>query len=490
MAEEIDTKKEWLRCRSSPIYAIHSYFQIFNATEKAWLPFHLWPEQVKILRELEQNRLVVVAKSRQIGASWLCICWLVHAALFRPIVHAGVFSRTDNDAQELLQRVVGVYNRLPPWMKAKQIVKSNAHEFEISNGSTLRGLPYTQSEGRSYGMCLIDEADRFDNADELMVNLKPSIDMGGKMVICSISSKDKPTSSFKNIFRAAVKGENEWKPIFLSWKANPQRTQAWYDGVYKDALARSGGDPAAADDEMGQQYPSTWEEAFSPISRDTRLPFRLLEVVFEELPPIATEVDLQIPNLTVYKNPIMGIQYVITCDTAEGNVNSDNSVSHVSIKDTGEEVAVLCAKLSPAMQAGYTHKLAVYYNAAGILPERANHGGTFIQEMENIFAERREYDGLPKTQPKLLAGQDGRPGWISSKSGKTLAYDDYHTLIREAALAGQKILHSRDTQTELSMILQSNLSAPEGQHDDRAVAAMLTARARTASVQGFSMFRI
>jgi len=490
MAEELDTKREWLKCRASPIYAIHSYFNIFNATEKSWLPFHLWPEQVRILRELEQNRLVVVAKSRQIGASWLCICWLVHAALFRPIVHAGIFSRTDNDAQELLQRVVGVYHRLPPWMKAKSVVKSNAHEFELSGGSTLRALPYTQTEGRSYGMCLVDEADRFDNADELMVNLKPSIDMGGKMVICSISSKDKPSSSFKHIFRAAIKGENDWKPIFLSWKANPQRTQAWYDSVYRDALARNGGDAAAAADEMAQQYPNNWEEAFSPISRDARLPFRLLEVVFEELPPIEPEIDLQIPNLIVYKEPEIGIQYVITCDTAEGNVNSDNSVSHVSIKDTGEEVSVLCSKIAPAIQANYTHKLAVWYNGAGILPERANHGGTFIEEMNNILAEQRQYDGLPKVQPKLLAEQDGKPGWISSKSGKTLAYDDFHTLLRESALAGIKILHSRDTQTELSMILQSNLSAPEGQNDDRAIAAMLSARARISSAPGFSMFRI
>lgn len=488
--QPVDVKTEWAKCQLSPLYAIHNYFSLFNATEKAWVPFYLWPEQVKLLREVELNRLLAVVKARQLGASWLIGAYVLYTALFRPIINAGMFSRTDADAQELLVRVKGMHGRLPPWMQAANIPRGNAHDLEFSNGSTIRARPYTQSEGATYALAFVDEADRFDNADELMVNLKPSIDMGGKLIVCSISSKDKPGSIFKNIFRGAISKENEWKPVFMNWRANPGRDDAWYEGVFRDAVVRHAGDEDAARDEMGQQYPSTWEEAFSPISRETRLPFRLLTRVFEELSPIQTEIDLQIPGLVVYREPQIGVEYLITCDTAEGLETSDLSISHVARKDTAEEVAILCGRYAPAIHAGLTHKLAVFYNGAGVMTERQNHGGTFILAFQNLLAENQVYDQLPNLRPTLLPGLDGRPGWSSTAAGKLMMYDDYHTLLRDSVQAETKLLHSRETLDQLAIIQRSTLKAPEGQHDDRAVAAALIARAQLANSKGFHAFRI
>ena len=46
-------RKEVWKCRSSPAYFLDSYGHLYDATQGAWIPFHLWPAQLQAL-ETEQ----------------------------------------------------------------------------------------------------------------------------------------------------------------------------------------------------------------------------------------------------------------------------------------------------------------------------------------------------------------------------------------------------------------------------------------------------
>jgi hypothetical protein len=45
-------------------------------------------------------------------------------------------------------RLRGMYDRLPPLIRARAVVRDNAHEFRLSNGSAALAFPTTG--GRSY----------------------------------------------------------------------------------------------------------------------------------------------------------------------------------------------------------------------------------------------------------------------------------------------------------------------------------------------------
>jgi hypothetical protein len=64
----------------------------------------------------------------------------------------------------------------------------------------------------------------------------------------------------------------------------------------------------------------------------------------------------------------------------------------------------------------------------------------------------------------VLAGRDGKQGWLSSTLGKTQLYDAAADAFREH----ETTLHSFGTFTQLSLVEGSSLRAPEGEHDDRA----------------------
>lgn len=90
-----------------------------------------------------------------------------------------------------------------------------------------------------------------------MRSVKPAIDAGGGMIILSRADKNKPTSEFKKIYAAAEEGRSSFAPVFLSWRARPDRDQAWYDEQKRDA------ESYGALDDLHEQYPETPAEALS-----------------------------------------------------------------------------------------------------------------------------------------------------------------------------------------------------------------------------------
>lgn len=443
---------EWALCAESPIYFIAAYCWVFNATEEAWIPFDLWPAQAWSIAQLMEHRLVIILKARQLGFTWLILGYALWQMLFRPVATIGIFSRTETDAGDLLDfRLKGMYHRLPAWMRSRGIVSDNMSRWELSNGSIAMAFPTTGGRQYTFSLILADEADFQPDLPSFMRAVKPTVDAGGAMVLLSTSDKGAPGSLFKQIYRAAKQGLNEWRNLFLPWFARPGRTADWYAAQKRDVLANTG-----ALDDLHQEYPATDTEALAPRSLDKRIPSVWIEPCYLELPALVDEAAPAIEQLVIYQLPEVGRLYAIGVDPAEGNPTSDDSALTVQDVATGEEVAVLSGKFQPSVIAGHADTVGKYYNNAGVMVERNNHGHAVLLWLE-------EHSKL-----RVLSGRDDKPGWLSSALGKTLLYNELADYFRDNAREGNKLLHSFATYTQLASIEGSSLRAPDGEHDDRA----------------------
>ena len=375
-------EQEWLKCQESVIYFIYTYCYIYSAMEMKWIPFHLWPVQASVVKQVVENRKTVAIKTRQFGFSWIFRAIILHAAIFFPVVNAVMFSKSLEDAKKLLSKskgLRGMYARLPEWMKpANQPLMDNAQVFVLGNGSSIEARPYTQAESDTYSHFFADEIDRFPFGTdiELMENVGPAIEEAAKMIaIGSISDKSKPNSLLKNTFVAAEKGLNDFHPIFIPWNARPDRTQAWYDKILAEKIVEYK-DEASALDWMFQQYPSTVEEAIAPNSQNKRVPYSHIKAVYIPQEPLGVVRDAPaVEGLDIFVEPRKGRRYVIGADPAEGVIGGDDSSASVLDAWTGEQVATLRGKFEPKkMFPLLLFDLATYYNDAGILVERNNHG--------------------------------------------------------------------------------------------------------------------
>jgi hypothetical protein len=455
---------EWARCYADVGYFVHRYCWVFNANEEQWMQFSLWPTQRDVLYQMDDHRLVIVLKARQLGLTWLALGFCLWLMLFRPASVIGIFSRIETDAKELLDfRLKGMYERLPVWMRAERIAEDNKSRWRLSNGSTAMAFATTGGRSYTFSLVLVDEADFQPDLDALMRASKPAIDGGGRMILLSTSDKSLPESRFKNTYRAAKAKLNEWHGVFLPWHARPGRTREWYDAQARDTKANTG-----SLDDLYQEYPETDTQALSPRSLDKRIPGEWLEQCYVEAAPLRSGIP-SIPGLTVYAYPQPGTTYVIGVDTAEGNPTSDPSAATVLEFESGEEVASLTGRFEIDTFAAYVDELAKYFRWAAVLPERNNHGHAFILWFRQ------------NSRIKILEGHDGgkrgiaeKPGWLSNSLGKALMYSGVAESLRDRNI----ILHTFESYMQLSSIEGATLRAPGGAHDDLADSVALADRAR------------
>lgn len=459
LAQTEDPVTEIRRCAANPLYFVWHYCRVKNERTKRFEPFGLWPDQILALTLLWKRRFVIALKARQIGMTTLVVAFSVWLALFTPNSTILIFSKTQREAKDMLKRIKNTIRSLPSWLQPAEFLVDATQELELSNGSRFITFASRGPGGDSYtaSLVIIDEADLIPNLNELLEGAEPTVAADGKMVLLSRVDKKDPNSPFKQIWRAAVKGDNEFAPIFIPWHARPGRTQEWYESQRRSIESRTG-----ALDDLYAQYPATPEEALAPRELDRRFTAKQLSVVFEPGKPLPAS-ELPWKNfggeLRVYELPKRGSSYVIGADVAEGNPNSDDSVACVVERSTQRQVAVLAAKLEPGELAHWLARLAAVYNGAPILVERNNHGAHCIRALLSV----------PSTvapRPRLLVGRDNKYGWWTDYQGKRRMYAQLADCVRCASCT----IVDQQTYDQLLSLDVDEINAPEGQHDDCAIA--------------------
>lgn len=447
-----EQSKELAKCYTSPAYFVATYCKIFDAVSGDWIPFDLWPAQSEALKKINKNQLTIILKARQLGATWLVLSYALWLMMYRPTAEVLLFSKRDTEAVYLLshERMRGVYERLPGWMRSGHRPRVTAgHQWTLANGSVARAFSTSSGDSYTASLAIVDEADLSPDLNRLMRSVKPTIDNGGKMILLSRTDKSEPSSEFKRIYTAAAAGENGWTPVFMPWHVHPGRDQVWYDAQTKDILSRTG-----SLDDLHEQYPASDIEALSPRTLDKRIPAQWLFDVFEQE---AGFDPLGIPSLRIFKLPEPGIRYVVGGDPAEGNPTSDDSACTVLRVDTGEEVASLAGKFQPSTFGNFLALLSEFYQDAPVLVERNNHGHAVLLWLHE------------NTQVPILKGSDDKFGYMTTTKSKAQMYADLTDAVRD----GEVRIHSQQTYLQLASIDGNTLSAPTNEYDDRAISFAL-----------------
>lgn len=254
-AEYLWIFNEWDHCADDYNYFIDTYCKIYDSVSKRWINFDLWDFQREYLRLIHENQFFITLKPRQIGATWMALCYELWTMLFHPIAECLNFSMREDEAIELIseKRLRGIYNRLPFWMHAKFIDIDAKKNWKLSNESSARAFATGTGDSYTATFALVDEADLIDDlAGMLEDRIMPTVEAGGKLVMISRVNKMTTESAFKTIYKEARAGNNSWASLFIPWYAHPLRTPEWYAEKVRNATHI---------DRIHGQYPATEEEA-------------------------------------------------------------------------------------------------------------------------------------------------------------------------------------------------------------------------------------
>ena len=452
---------EMAKCSISPGYFVDEYGFIDDPNKKGneWYRFKLWPAQREAIQLIHNNDKVIVLKARQLGVTWIMIGYALWLMVFKPGSMILLFSKTSDDARELMRRLTGMWERLPDWLKPVS-EKELEQQLILKNRSRAKSFTTTKHSGRSFtaSFVLIDEAAFIGFLKQLLNAAEETADDGGKLSVISTNDKEKPNNGFANLYKRAAKGQSDYLPVFLPWYSRPTRDQAWYD--HKKVTKEL--------DDLWQEYPEIPAQALAGLSSNKRFKSDWIDSATRE----DSKLNLRgrrnlprIPGVVYYEQPQLRRPYLVVVDTAEGDAGSDPSAILIIDALMWEEVGFAQGQWEPSSTAGYAFRVANAYNDATVVVERNNHGHSVLLALREIYGYKWIYK----------SPFDKKSGWLTTARTKTLAIDK----LAEVMETGEIGFKTKIILAQLANIEASSQAAPEGDHDDAAMTAIIAAGALT-----------
>ncbi len=431
-------------------------------TEDAMIPMVTYVVQDELISEIvdsiSNGRSLMIDKSREMGATFLCVAVFHWFWLFRENVVLGEMSRKAllvddlDNPYALFSRHDLINRRLPPWMRPEITRKRNLLVNKY-NGSTLIGEPTTGDVGQA-GRAIayfIDEAARIDNL--LAVDRSLSDTTSCKI----INSTAQGPSQFSKMLR-----EKRYPVFHLHWSRHPEKGRGRFLGEHphkrtkailspwylKQAEGRSERDVAMNLDmdhatsgtnffSIGsiirqkaehvrkapfrgfiRMHAQTWASDIRDVCkrRDPRLLEWHTNLTGGEW-QIWAPLDMS-PNGT--RRPPQDATYVIGCDISMGSGASE-SVIYVLEHETGEQVAEFAsAHVSPDELAQQAVLAGIFFGGRGRVAmigwEANGVGQRFARELVRVLGYPR-YLRMYKDD-NIAPDLTERLGWWSTNETK------------------------------------------------------------------------
>lgn len=371
-------------------------------------------------------------KARQQGYTTLACIEMLDECLFRPNFNAVIIAHDEKSLYKIFKKVQLAWNTfaLKPtglWVA----VGDKANELAFNNGSSISVALSSRSD--TVHRLHVSEFGKMcrkypDKALEVITGAIPSVPPDGRIDIESTAEGE--GGDFFDMFWAAwdrgreAIGE-EWTAFFSPWyKEEAYTTEARYKvpdvlkGMQEQYKLTDGqfhwyiGKRATLKALMGQEYPTTPEEAFV-TSGDKVFDADILKVYAES----ARDGNV-VGDWTYFTDYKPGHVYALGADVSEG-IGKDSSTAVIldmSLPRTTVVARYKSNRISPTLFAYEIKNGATRYGSCIAAVERNNHGHATLAKLQEIYANVY----VAKTFDKLLNRETDKPGWLTSTKTKPI----------------------------------------------------------------------
>ena len=406
------------------------------------VPLQLTPAQVALTEAVGRQQRegvpvrVVILKARQVHMSVGSCSHVFKRTAFLPGQQSMIFGDRHKSAKNLwgycdqFERSYKSYHGIRK-LQLKRHIQDQRLEWD--GGSFVEvASAETVTSGRSYSIrhLLLSEYAYYRDAAKLMTGIMQSVPDDSDTTIIVESTANGIGGPFYDLWQRATdpNAKSGWATIFFAWWEHPEYVRAlpMPGNRFQDSLTREEQDLQAAHnltlaqlawrrwaiaekcegnlDRFHQEYPSTPEEAFLTSGRPrfdavslARMPI-VRDPLAGELERVRVGTQEQVHfmphadgtgSLRIWKRPSKGRQYVIGGDSAEGidvgdelgTSDPDYAVAEVFERETGDQVACLRERLTPATFGAYLYDLGWLYNWAFLVIEAGGAGLGTIEEL-------------------------------------------------------------------------------------------------------------
>ena len=396
---------EYARIIKDTPYALRTYLQTFDNTQKKYVPMDLFEDQIQLIQDYEDYNENITRKYRQAGVTTVTAAWLSKKLqLAKPDNPERVLliANKRDTAVEMANKVRHFLEQWPEWLNVGFSPDKNSESrFRLNNGCEVKAVATSADALRGYTPTILvfDEAAYIEAGDDFWAASMASLSTGGKIILISTPNGYDPI--YYGVYDQALRGINDFHITDLRWFKDPRYTKdlRWVkcQDICHYMLNREqyNDDEVVLHDFDMKEYLKLLEDGYKPFSSwfesmskkfkydrrkiaqelecdflgsgDGVIPGDIQENIAKNMIREPIEKYMQ-ATFWQWKEPIIGHRYIMGVDVSRGDSEDFSAISIIDFDDR-EQVAEYIGKIPPDDLAAVAYKWAILYGNAFIVTD-------------------------------------------------------------------------------------------------------------------------
>jgi hypothetical protein len=430
MSSKIEQLKEYARIIKDTPYALKTYLQTFDNTQKKYVPLELFSDQIQLLKDYETYNENITRKYRQAGVTTVTAAWLskkLQLAKPENPERVLIIANKRDTAIEMANKVRHFLDQWPDWLNVGFSPDKNSESrFRLNNGCEVKAVATSADALRGYTPTILvfDEAAYIEAGDDFWAASMASLSTGGKIILISTPNGYDPI--YYGVYDQAIRGINDFHITDLRWFKDPRYTKdlVWVkcQDICHYMLNReqyNDDDVVLREFDMNN-YQKLEEEGYKPFSSwfesmskkfkydrrkiaqelecdflgsgDGVIPGDVQENIAKNMIRVPIEKYMQ-GTFWQWKEPIAGHRYIMGVDVSRGDSEDFSSINIVDFDDR-EQVAEYIGKIPPDDLASVAYKWGVLFNAFIVIDITGGMGVATSRKLQELQYKNLYIDGI------------------------------------------------------------------------------------------------
>ena len=428
--QKIEQLKEYARIMKDTTYALKTYLQTYDNTQKKYVPLELFPDQIQLLKDYEQYNENITRKYRQAGVTTVTAAWIskkLQLAKPENPERVLVIANKKDTAVEMANKVRHFLDQWPDWLNVGFSPDKNSESrFRLNNGCEVKAVATSADALRGYTPTILvfDEAAYIEAGEDFWAASMASLSTGGKIILISTPNGFDPI--YYGVYDQAIRGVNDFHITDLRWFKDPRYTKdlRWVkcSDIVHYMLNREQYDDNEVVmydfditnykqyEEDGYKPLSSWFEAMSKKfkfdrrkiaqelecdflgSGDGVIPSEVQDNIVKNMIRDPKEKYMQ-GTFWQWKEPIQGHKYIMGVDVSRGDSEDFSSINIIDF-DEREQVAEYIGKIPPDDLASIAYKWGILYEAFIVVDITGGMGVATSRKLQELNYKNLYIDGI------------------------------------------------------------------------------------------------
>jgi hypothetical protein len=422
---------EYARIIKDTPYALRTYLQTYDNTQKKYVPMVLFPDQLQLIQDYEDYNENITKKYRQAGVTTVTAAWLskkLQLAKPENPERILIIANKKDTAVEMANKIRNFLDQWPEWLNVGFSPDKNSESrFRLNNGSEVKAVATSADALRGFTptVLVFDEAAYIEAGEDFWAASMASLSTGGKIILISTPNGYDPI--YYGVYDQAIRGINDFHITDLRWFKDPRYTKdlRWVkcSDICHYMLNREqyNDDEVVISDFDINNYQELVEDGYKPFSSwfesmskkfkydrrkiaqelecdflgsgDGVIPGEVQENISKNMIRVPIEKYMQ-GTFWQWKEPINEHRYIMGVDVSRGDSEDFSSICIIDF-DEREQVAEYIGKIPPDDLASIAYKWGILYgNSFIVIDITGGMGVATSRKLQELNYKNLYVDGI------------------------------------------------------------------------------------------------